>query len=78
MLFRSCKNDSDSVETIKFCIFLKNYFEDLKKCGQFLKSLDSVTILLVLCFGFLATKYVGSYLPDQGLILCPLLWKVKS
>ena len=33
---------------------------------------------IVLCFGFLATKYVGSYLPDQGLILYPLLWKVKS
>ena len=28
-------------------------------------------MLLVLCFGFLATKYVGSYLPDQGLILYP-------
>ena len=36
------------------------------------------TVLLFLCFRFLAARHVGSYLPDQGLNLHPLHWKVKS
>ena len=36
------------------------------------------TLLLFLCFRFLASRHVGSYLPDQELNLHPLHWKVKS
>ena len=58
-----------------FLYFLKDFF----KCGPFLKSLLN---LLQYCycsvFSFLATRHVGSELPDQGLNLCRLLWKVKS
>ena len=31
-----------------------------------------------LCFGFLTTRQVGSLLPEQGLNLYLLHWKVKS
>ena len=34
-------------------------------CGPGLGGIES-------CFGFLATRHVGSYLPDQGLNLYPL------
>ena len=44
----------------------------------FFESSEFVIILLVLCFGFLAKKHVGSWLLDQGLNLCPLHWKAKS
>ena len=38
----------------------------------------SVTVLLLfLCFGFLATRHVGSWLLDQELNLHPLHWKGK-
>ena len=40
---------------------------------------EFVTILLLFyVFSFLATRRVGSELPDQGLNLCRLLWKAKS
>ena len=47
---------------------------------HFLMSLSNV---LQYCFyfyvlGFLATRHEGSQLPDQGLNLHPLHWKVKS
>ena len=41
--------------------------------------IEFVTILLLFyVFSFLVTRCVGSELPDQGLNLCRLLWKVKS
>ena len=38
--------------------------------------IEFVTILLLFsCFGVLALRHVGSYLPDQGSNLHPLHWK---
>ena len=38
---------------------------------------ESVTVLLQFCFGFLALRYVGSQLPNQGLNLHALHQKAK-
>ena len=35
-------------------------------------------IASVLCLGFLATRHVGSWLPDQESNLHPLHWKMDS
>ena len=39
--------------------------------------IEFVTIL-ILCFGFVVVRHVGSQLPDQGSNLYPLHWKAKS
>ena len=46
-------------------------------CGPFLNSLLNL-LQYLFCFGFSATRYVGSWLPNQGLNPHPLHWKVKS
>ena len=55
--------------------FLKDFFW----CESFLKSLLN---LLQYCFCYvflyLAMRHMGSQLPNQGLNLQPLHWKVKS
>ena len=51
-----------------FSSFLdKDYFQSLCRICY--------NIASVLCFGFLARRPVGSYLPDQGSIPHPLYWK---
>ena len=46
-------------------------------CLDFLKSLLNLS-QYSFCFGILASRHVGSYLPDQGLNLRPLHWKAES
>ena len=40
--------------------------------NQLLPHQPQYNMTFILCFGFLATRHVGSYLPDQGLNLYPL------
>ena len=40
--------------------------------------IEFVTILLVLCFGILAARHVGSWFLNQGSNLRPWFWKAKS
>ena len=57
------------------CFFLKIFW-----CGPFLTNLYWICYNTdsVLMFWFLATRHVGSKLPNQGLNPDPLHWKVKS
>ena len=66
------------ISCILVCV-LKHYWFFVFWCGPFFKSLlNLLQYCFVLCFGFLVTRHVGSYLPYQGSNPHPLHWKAKS
>ena len=75
-LLKDTSKSSPNKDNILMPILHSVFFLFFFWCGPFLNSLLNLLHYLF-CFGFSATRYMGSWLPNQGSNPHPLHWKVK-